>query len=80
MSYISPPKTPKDENSSEHKLEIKRYDIWFREKMIYADIGYKSAAQQTNKWRKDAKDEEAALIICSNLNPSSLNQFVGISI
>ena len=49
MSYISPPKTPKSENSSEQKLERKRYDIWFRENMIYIDIGYKSAAQQTDK-------------------------------
>ena len=49
MSCIPPPKTPKDENSSEHKLERKRYDIWFREKMIYIDIGYKSAAQHTDE-------------------------------
>ena len=40
----------------------KRYDIWFRENMIYIDIGCKSAAQQTNKWRKDTKDEEVTLI------------------
>ena len=62
MSYISPSKTTKDENPSEHKLERKRYDTWFHEKMIYIDIGYKTAAQQTNKWRKDTKDEEATLI------------------
>ena len=80
MSHISPQKTPKGENSSEHKLERKRYDIRFREKMIYIDSGYKSVAQQTDKWRKDTKDEEAAPIICSNLNSSSLNQVVGISI
>ena len=55
MSYISPPKTPKDENPSEHKLERKRYDIWFRENMIYIDIWY-------NKWRKHTKDEEVTLI------------------
>ena len=49
MSYISAPKTPKYENPSEHKLERKRYDIWFRENTIYIDIGYKSAAHQTDK-------------------------------
>ena len=49
MSYISPSKTTKDENPSEGKLERKRYDTWFHEKMIYIDVGYKSAAQQTDK-------------------------------
>ena len=52
----------KDEDSSEHKLEKKRYDIWFRKKMIYIDIGHKSAVQQTDKCRRDTKDEEATLI------------------
>ena len=38
MSYI----TSKDENSSHHKLERKRYDILMvSKKMIYIDIGYK---------------------------------------
>ena len=54
--------TSKDEDSSEHKLEKKRYDIWFRKKMIYIDIGHKSAVQQTDKCRRDTKDEEATLI------------------
>ena len=40
MSYF----TSKDENSSHHNLERKRYDILIAsEKMIYLDIGYKSA-------------------------------------
>ena len=44
-------------------MEKKWYDIfWAREKMIYIDIGYKSATQQTDKWRKDTKDEEVILI------------------
>ena len=30
--------------------------------MIHIDIGYKSTAQQTDKWQKDTKDEEATLI------------------
>ena len=30
--------------------------------MIYTDIGYKSATQQTDKWRKDTKNKEATLI------------------
>ena len=30
--------------------------------MIDVDIGYKSATQQTDKWRKDTKDKEAILI------------------
>ena len=29
--------------------------------MIDVDIGYKSATQQTDKWRKDTKDKEATL-------------------
>ena len=63
MLFILPPKTPKDENSSKHKLERKRYHILFREKMIHhIDIEYNSAAQQTKKRRKDAKDEEVTLI------------------
>ena len=62
MLFILPPKTPKDENSSKHKLERKRYDILFREKMIHIDIEYNSTAQQTKKRRKDAKDEEVTLI------------------
>ena len=60
--YIWPPKTPKNENSSEHKLERKRYDKCFRKNVIYIEIGYKSAAKQTEKWWKDTKDEEATLI------------------
>ena len=40
MSYF----TSKDENSSQHKLERKRHDILTpSEKIIYIDIGYKSA-------------------------------------
>ena len=30
--------------------------------MIYIDIRYKSAIQQTDKWSKDTKDKEATLI------------------
>ena len=41
--------TFKDENPSEHKLERKQCDIWFRKKIIYIDIGHKSAAQQTDE-------------------------------
>ena len=48
-------------NSSELELKRKPYDIWFREK-IYIDMGYKSATQQTDKWRKDTKGKEATLI------------------
>ena len=44
--------------------------------MIYIDIGYKSATQQTDEKWKDTKDEEAAL----NLNFSTLNQVFDISI
>ena len=59
MSYF----TSKDEISSQHKLEKKRYDVLMAiEKMIYIDIGYKSPWTKTNKWRKDTKDEEATLI------------------
>ena len=54
--------TSNDENSSEHKLERKQYDIRFRKKIIYFDLGYNSAAQQTDKWRREIKDEEATLI------------------
>ena len=59
MSYF----TSKDENSSRSPTGEKT--IWYnvlREKIIYIDIGYKSAHQQTDKWRKDTKDEEATLI------------------
>ena len=39
LSYF----TSKDENSSHHKLERKRYDILMAiEKMMYIDVGYKS--------------------------------------
>ena len=67
ISFISVSKnviyiTSNDENSSEHKLERKQCDIWFRKKIIYFDLGYKSAAQQTDKWRREIKDEEATLI------------------
>ena len=30
--------------------------------MIYVDIGYKQATQQTDKWQKDIKDKEATLV------------------
>ena len=30
--------------------------------MIYVDIGYKLPTQQTDKWWKNTKDKEAALI------------------
>ena len=41
MSYF----TSKDENSSHHKLDRKRYDILTTsEKMLYIDTGYKSAS------------------------------------
>ena len=63
--------TSKDKNSSEHKLERKQYDIWFRKKIIYIDIGYKSAAQLTDKWGGKTKDEEATLII--QIFPLELN-------
>ena len=39
----------KDETPARRKLERKRYDTWFLEKMIYIDVGYKSATQQTDK-------------------------------
>ena len=58
MSYF----TSKDKTPARWQMERKRYDIWFREKMIYIDIGCKSATEQTNKWRKDTKDKEATLI------------------
>ena len=32
------------------------------EKMIYIDIGYKSAHYKNRQWRKDTKDKEATLI------------------
>ena len=43
MSYF----TSRDENSSEHKLERKRYDILYRPRDIYMNIGHKSAANQS---------------------------------
>ena len=50
-------------SSSSPKLTRKRYDIRFREKMIYIDKGYKSAHHQTHKWQNDTtKDKEATLI------------------
>ena len=58
MSYF----TSKDETPVHRELERKRYDIWLREKMISADIGYKSAHHHTDKWRKDTEDKEATLI------------------
>ena len=58
MSYF----TSKGETPARRKLERKRYNIWLLEKMIYIDIVYKLAHQQTNKWRKDTKDKEATLI------------------
>ena len=48
MSYIFSPKTPKDGNSSEHKLERKRHDIWFR-KNIYIDIVSRPTNRQVMK-------------------------------
>ena len=54
--------TTKDENSSEDKLDRKQYDIWFRKKIIYIDMRYKTAAQKTDKWRRQNKDEKATLI------------------
>ena len=53
--HISPPKM-KLKNAD--KLE--RNDLMYsgHEKIIYIDIGYKSA----NEWRKDIKDKEATLI------------------
>ena len=30
--------------------------------MIYIDRGYKSTTQQTDKWLRETKDEEATLI------------------
>ena len=45
MSYL----TSKDETPARRKLERNRYNIWLLEKMIYSDIGYKLAHQQTNK-------------------------------
>ena len=45
------------------KLEKKRHDILAAcEKMIYIDIGYKSALNLTDKRRKDTEDKEATLI------------------
>ena len=32
------------------------------EKMIYIDIGYKSAHYKHRQWRKDTKDNEATII------------------
>ena len=58
MSYF----TSKGKTPARRKLERKRYNIWLLEKMIYIDIVYKFAHQQTNKWRKDTKDKEATLI------------------
>ena len=45
MSYF----ISKDETSARRQLERKRYNVWFQEKMIYIDIGYKSATQQIDK-------------------------------
>ena len=58
MSYF----TSKDETPALRQLERKRYNILLRKKMIYIDIGWKSATQQTDKWQKDTKDKEATLI------------------
>ena len=55
---------PKDETPAHRPTGEKT--IWYissaREKMIYVDIGYKLPTQQTDKWRKNTKDKEAALI------------------
>ena len=53
--------TSKDETTARWQLEGKRY-IWFHEKMISIDIGYKSVTQQTDNWGKNTKDKEATLI------------------
>ena len=59
MSYF----TSEGEAPARRKLTRKRYDIRFREKMIYIDKGYKSAHHQTHKWQNDTtKDKEATLI------------------
>ena len=58
MSYF----TFQEETPARRKLERKQYDTWFRKKTIHIDIGYKSTHQQTDKWQKDAIDEEATLI------------------
>ena len=45
MSYF----TSEYETPARRKLERKRYDITLCEKMIYIDVGYKSADHQTDK-------------------------------
>ena len=50
MSYFN----SKDKSPARRKLE--------RKKVMYIDKGYKSAHQQTDKWRKDNRDKEANLI------------------
>ena len=55
--------TPKTKTPADRLLERKLYDIMFAlEKMIYIDIGYKSAHYKNRQWRKDTKDKEATLI------------------
>ena len=60
MSYF----TSKDKTPAHRPAGEKT--IWYisstRKDDIYVDIGYKSATQQTDKWRKDTKDKEAILI------------------
>ena len=48
MSYFT-----SEYETSASQLDRKWYDVWLLEEMIYIDIGYKSAHQQTDKWRKD---------------------------
>ena len=57
---ISPSKT---KTPVDRLLERKWYDITFAlKKIIYIDIGYKSAHYKNRQWRKDTKDEEVTLI------------------
>ena len=71
LSYFN----SKDENSSPQLLERKRYNIiWAREKMIYIDIGYKSAQRQkATVTARDTKDKEATLI---QILPCSIKSLV----
>ena len=54
--------TSKDKTPARRQLERKRCDIWFREKMIYIDIGYETATDEIDKRQKDTKNKEATLI------------------
>ena len=48
MSYF----TSKDETTARRQLERKRYVILLGEKMIYIDLGYKSATQRSRQVTK----------------------------